>query len=275
MGVLHLYRHQLENNIIPSLDMALDKYSEFWSFKTDSPLQLYLTSVRDRPLEPYFVPLELIDHIIDEAHKLKLFAPGNSKIIVANQSLTNCFRTKLIYTPDLYQLCLPHVNVVSNAIKLKELKHNHVYNELYVNPATDIVYKDPAAKFWIPPYFNAIVCKNAKITYTWDELLNLFSTFIHTRNNHINPIHPNSLLFAINPHSVFTQDFQFKIFHTNQLDFILKSISKYLGKQSTVLSLCPKLKSILDQNDSVVLWIESILFHNNRLMPIIPRISYL
>lgn len=121
MGVLHLYRHQLENNIIPSLEMALDKYSEFWSFKTDSPLQLYLTSVRDRPLEPYFVPLELIDHIIDEAHKLKLFAPGNSKIIVANQSLTNCFRTKLIYTPDLYQLCFRMLTLCLMLSNLKNL----------------------------------------------------------------------------------------------------------------------------------------------------------
>ena len=65
----------------------------------------------------------------------------------------------------------------------------------------------------------------------------------------------------------------FNIFHKSQIPFILKQITKYLGKKHNILSLCPELhhnKSVV----STMYFIEELIFGNNHLLPHMSSSTY-
>ena len=58
----------------------------------------------------------------------------------------------------------------------------------------------------------------------------------------------------------------FNIFHKSQIPFILKQITKYLGKKHNILTLCPELHH--NESDVTTMYfLEDLMFSNNRLLP--------
>lgn len=230
----------------------------------------YLASLNYELFDDYFIPADLID-TIKHLPSIK-YEPGNSQIIIANNELQKCFNTQFIFVQDLYSLCLPHVNVVVNPLKLNELINNNVAAEFYIDTPLELLYKDPDACFWIPPHFNQTICANKQMTYSWKELCTLFHSFVAIPNKQIQRC--DDSLFKVNQKFMLSHEIRFEHFHKSQIVSILKQIAKYLGKRSNILSLCPDL--IFYQIPlNVIHFIESVLFHNNQLMPYVPSYIYI
>ena len=195
---------------------------------------------------------------------LDLFEHGNTDIIhLVDTPLQSCFSSSVIYAPDLYHLCLPHVTVLDHHDTLEQLKHKAVKNELFIESPAALLYQDPTAKFWIPPVFNHIICQNKNIIYSWTDLCELFTTFFMTPSQHVRRI--NSTMYAIQPTSELTDYLQFKHIHHDQIVILIKHLAKYLGKTSTMLTLCPKLTFTQCRlTDPVVFWLENTIATNNK-----------
>ena len=193
-----------------------------------------------------------------------LFEPGNGDIVrVGDSPFKQCFQTPTIYVPDLYNLCLPHVNIVQHHETRQQLKHAAVKQELYVEIPASILYQDPSARFWLPPVFNQIICRNSDISYPWEELRRLFTAFFTTPNEHITRL--DTAMYAILPTSELADFFHFKHIHHDQVLVLIKHLTKYLGKTSTMLTLCPKLKfTQCKPSDPVIFWIENLIAANHK-----------
>jgi hypothetical protein len=263
-----MYKQCLDKQIIPMLKEYIDKYSEWWSFKIYSPLNELING----RLDLYFRPEELINIILEEAKNSNCFELGNSEIIVANERLQKCFNTNIIFAPNLYVLCLSHINVLTDASQIETLKNKNINSELWIETPYDILYKDPTAQFWLHPIINQIICGNKQITYSWETICDSVNQFICNSNVHFTRHDKN--IFSINTNSPLCNEFRFQYFHKSQIPFILKQITKYLGKKHTLLSLCPE----LHQNESdlsTVYFIEELMFGNNRLLPHMSSATYI
>ena len=268
-----LYLEFLNTELIPKLNKKNIEYAEWWIFKPESPLAK-LIHQKQLPLNLYFRPNELIYLIEHLASQESMYAQGNYNIIFLNEELKLCFNTTTMYIPNLYNFCLPHVNVV-NDNKTFILKNELLKNELYIDSPLNIIYTDPSSKFWIPRWLiKAYPCADTQIIFTWKEICAKFYKILTNPNNFVTKME-NSIFF-INEDSIFAQQFNFKHFHTNQIPDILKRIIKFLGKSNNILSLCDNLKfSDIKPNDPVVYWIEEIILKNNNLTPYIPSNIYL
>jgi hypothetical protein len=267
-ALLRCYLRCLKNQLIPALKSCVDKYTEWWSFKIFSPLGLY-TNGR---LSTYFRPEELINLIISEAEKNHNFESGNSEIILTDENLRNSFNTDVIFVPELYALCLPHINILDDPIQIKQLRDKHSAADLWIETPYDILYLDSTAQFWLHPLFNTIIGKNVKMSYSWKELCNMFNVYLSAPNAHFTAI--NESMYAVNSNSIFANEIRFRYFHKCQIQTILKQLSKYLGKQSTILTLCPTLKQD-DTDEQTAAFIENIMFANNPLLPHISNSVYI
>jgi hypothetical protein len=257
----------LEDQLIPALRYCVDKYSEWWSFKINSPLEKYFNG----RLDFYFRPEELITVLKEMAQTSDCFEPGNSQVILPDDELKKCFTGQVIFVPDLYTLCLPHVNMVENPQQLNALRNKSIAHDFWLDTSDTMLYKDPTAKFWVNPIINHIMCFNKEIVYSWKELCYLVTHFISTPNKHFTA--QGDDMFLVNSDSVFANEFRFGYFHKSQIPTILKQASKYLGKRTTILTLCPEL--MLDDTDmETVAFIEHSLFGNNRLMPHVVNCVY-
>lgn len=255
-----MYIDCLDTKLIPALTECVEKYSEWWSFKVFSPFVEY---VHGR-LPSYFRPEELINLLLNDAEKNYSFDPGNSKIILVDEYLQKCFNTTVIFVSDLYTLCLSHINILDDPAKVLLIKNKHIAADLWIDTPYDILYKDSSSKFWLPPLYNDIMCKNTKMTYKWNELCFLITNFITTKNPYFTPFGVGS--FLINSGTAFSNEMKFKYFHKSQIPDIIKQIIKYLGKQSNILTLCPELYQTNDDIETAK-FLEEIMFGNNRLMP--------
>ena len=254
----------LDTELVPALETTLDK--EYWTLKNGSPLRAYFDALPNHARRPdnYVTPADLISLIRDQFYMLDLCDPGNTDIVhLVDTPFQSCFLTPIVYAPDLYQLCLPHVNIVDHYETLQDLKHKAVKHELSIESPATLLYLDPTAKFWIPPVFNQIVCQNKDISYSWTELCQLFITFFTTPNAHVKRI--NGSVYAIRPTSELADYLNFEHIDHNQIVILIKHLAKYLGKTSTMLTLCPKLTfTQCKQSDPVVYWLENTIATNNK-----------
>lgn len=256
----------LIDDIIPALETALEDNNEWWNLKDGSPIKAYFETIPNKLRRPdnFVTPATLIRLIRDQIHLLDLGEEGNNDIIhTENSPLQSCFQSTIIYAPNLYHLCLPHVNIVSHIETREQLKHAAVKNELYIESPATILYQDPTAQFWIPPVFNQIICQNTKISYSWNELHDLFTRFFTTPNTHIMQL--DATMIAILPSSGLADYIKFKHLHRNQINLLLQHSAKFLGKTSTMLTLCPKLNfTQCKPTDPVVFWLENLITANNK-----------
>ena len=249
------------------------EYAEWWIFKPASPLARLIRESQ-HTLNLYFRPTELISLVEEIANKENLYERGNYDVIFLNQEFKQCFDTASVYLPDLYDLCLPHVNVVTDA-KSFILKNELIKNDFHVSSPLDIIYTDPSSIFWIPRHLiRPYISEDNQVIFTWKELCSTFLKFITSSDSSITQME-NSMFF-INDDSVFANHFNFKQFHKNQIPDILKKTVKFLGKSHTVLTLCSDLKfSYVTPLDPVVYWIEEMILKNNGLTPYTPSSIYL
>jgi hypothetical protein len=263
----------LNTQLIPKLNQKTIEYSEWWIFKPESSLADFVLK-HQLPLNLYFRPIELTSLIEEVANKENLYDRGNYDVLFLNDKLKLCFNTESVYTPDLYNLCLPHINVVNDS-KTFTLKNELIKNELYVDSPLNLIYSDPSSKYWIPRHFiHPYICQDKQIVFNWKELYSKFLKFITSPDNSITQI--DNSMFCINDDSVLAKQFSFKYFHKNQIHDILKKMVKFLGKSNTILTLCPDLTfSYIDHNDPIVYWIEEIILKNNNLTPYVPSSIYL
>jgi len=268
-----LYLEFLTTQVIPKLTKKTIEYAEWWIFKPESPL-VNLIEKNQLSLNLYFRPIELTSLIEDIANKNNLFGRGNYNVMQLNEELKQCFNTTSVYLPDLYSLCLSHVNVVNDS-KSFLLKNELIKNELYVDSPLDIIYSDPSSKFWIPrEIIHPYVCDDNQIIFTWKELCSKFTKIITSPESNITQM--GNSLFFVNSNSCFAQLLNFKQFHKNQIPDILKKTTKFLGKSNSLLTLCSDLKfTHIRANDPVVYWIEELILKNNNVTPYIPSGIYL
>lgn len=253
----------LEQQLCPALEESLENNAEWWTLKERSPLRNYIFSLgSENPLDEYFTPNVLIEFIKDQAYRLSLIDPGNAAIILTDNSpLNTCFKSSIIYIPELYNHLLPHVNVVCHAETLLSLKHNAIKDEIYVETPSSIILQDPLAQFWLPTIFNQIICKNKKITYSWSELHDLFHEFFTSNSNHF--VRLDDSACQITPSSPLATFFKFTYFHKNQITALLHHITQYLGTTSNILTFCPKLQFLQwKSSDPFVMWLENMMYRN-------------
>jgi hypothetical protein len=264
--LLSIAAHVLDTHLVPALERSLDNNEEYWSLKDRSPLRAYFDShpLKSRRPADFFTPANLLEILKDHFWIHDLFEPGNGDIVrVGDSPFKQCFQTPTIYVPDLYNLCLPHVNIVQHHETRQQLKHAAVKQELYVEIPASILYQDPSARFWLPPVFNQIICRNTDISYPWEELRRLFTAFFTAPNEHITRL--DTEMYAILPTSELADFFHFKHIHHDQVLVLIKHLTKYLGKTSTMLTLCPKLKfTQCKPSDPVIFWIENLIAANHK-----------
>jgi hypothetical protein len=255
-----MYKECLDKQIIPVLKECIDKYSEWWSLKMYSPLSELING----RLDIFFRPEELINIILQEANTSNCFESGNSEIIVANDRLQKCFNTNIIYAPNLFVLCLSHINVLTDVVQIETLRNKHINSELWIETPYDILYKDPTAQFWLHPIINQTICFNNQITYSWESICESVTQFICNPNDHFT--RHDKDIFSINTNSPLCNEFRFQYFHKFQIPSILKQITKYLGKKHNILTLCPELHH--NESDVTTMYfLEDLMFSNNRLLP--------
>jgi hypothetical protein len=255
------------------LNKKTSEYAEWWIFKPESPLAKFIER-KQLSLNLYFRPIELTSLIEQVANQDNLYERGNYDVMFLSQELQQCFHTTYVYRPYLYNLCLPHVNIV-NESKSSLLKHDLIQEEIFINTPHDIIFSDPSSKFWIPRQFiHSYTSNDNQHIFTWKDLYSKFSKFVTNPDNSIPQKDPS--LFFIKEESTLATLCNFKQFHKNQIHDMLKKITKFLGKSNTILSLCSDLKfSDVGPYDPVVYWIEEVILKNNNLMPYTPSNIYL
>ena len=255
----------LTTEVVPALETALESHREIWVLKDGSPLRTYFAAQPNaRQPNATMTPAEWIRLLRDQFYIHNCFEAGNTDILhIMDTPLQSCFPSPILYAPDLYHLCLPHVNIVTDQETRDRLKHTAVKDELYIESPAALLYHDPTAKFWIPPMVNRIMCGNANICYSWQELHYLFTKFFTTPNVHVGRI--DTTMYTIHPTSGLADIFKFKTLHLEQIPLLMKHVTKYLGKTSTMITLCPKLKfTQCKVSDSVIAWLENNIAINTQ-----------
>ena len=240
-----MYLRYIEEQVIPELISLQKKFSTWWSFKANSTLQDYLEHHHNIYLDTYFCPDDLFNAIFTLAKHNNMFEVGNTNIIIPDIKMQQCFKTWIIYTSDILTHCAEHVTPVSIE-KTELLQNKAISSNYYVKTPTDIIYHDLSSMFWLHPTVNYIMNDNKKPMYSWTELNTLFLDFCTTNKKHFTRCDDSS--FFINSSSELASLFKFKFFHHNQIEDILKQITKYLGKTNTFKNSCKFINSDFFQN---------------------------
>jgi hypothetical protein len=244
----------------------LKKYQVWWTFKENSTLKDYLNNLNIH-LPQYFCPSELYSALESIAFANGMMEPGNKEIIIPDRKLRNCLNVSVIYMPDLLSYCQSHVDIVNEKIQ-NELQNEAIMQEICVEPPEQILYRDTSSVFWLHPNVNYIINNNQKMTYSWNELKKSFETFLKTNTQHITQI--DDSIFQIQEDSLLSSLFKFKIFHVQQIDKVLKNITKFLGKTTTLDQYCSKFKcELTDKNFYTMLDLTVNNSYCNKMIPFI------
>jgi hypothetical protein len=261
-----MYLEYITTQLLPEIKKLIFKYSSWWTFKSHSSLHTYLKN-NNVFLETYFYPDQLLSAILYLVRKNNMQEYYNENIIIPDIFLQQCFQSSILYKPDILEYCLEHIYLVSNEQTVK-LMNQSIHNELFIDIPEDIIYNDPSSLFWLHPDINRILTKNKKIVFSWQELYSLFLDFITTNNIHF--IRKEDMIFNINENSELSKIFNFKYFHKNQIEDMLKQITKFLGKSNTVEHCCKQLPFKNLQIDKTVFSFIDLNINNyNRLLPTI------
>lgn len=256
------YLHVISECILPQLQQLKNQYSTWGSFKENSLLNLYLIE-KGYTFDTYFTPSELTESLVQCIKSQNITEPGNSKIFLLDAVLQKIFNTNLLFKDDLDQEILLHVNIISEPLS-SELTNKYIQEHLYNYVHKDeIIFEDPSSVFWIEPDLNAIINNSSKLTFSFQEIISLFKTYVLNhcqRYNSILIVHPNSLLKSILP---------FSYFHTSQVEDILKQHIQFLGRQNNFFdNICPTLDfPALRKQKTFVKWFEQLINNNPTYLP--------
>jgi len=234
-----MYLDFIKQQLQPKLQKLLHKYSVWWSFKPESQLKDYLED-NDVYLNTFFRPSELyeaITSIVESTQSMK--DSGNNDIVILDAKLQDCFKSWVIYKPELMTLCQEHIDILSPEMSAK-LQNESIVNELCIHIPENIIFNDPASMFWLHPEINALMSNNVIILYSWKQMYDVFFDFCTTNKTHFYPI--NDSIYQIDSNSMFARLFNFKYFHKDQIEDLLKGVTLFLGKSNTLKSNCPFFK---------------------------------
>jgi hypothetical protein len=262
--MLGLYRDYITQNLIPRIHLMLSKYSVWWTFKSNSTLQTYLKEHKVF-LKKYFTPEELCISLLNIFESRQMFVSGNNKLVKTDVKLQECFNTNVIYIPEFKNYCDDHITEVSNLFTLNKLQNKKIKKNIIFETSEDLIFNDFSSLFWIHPEINFAINQNRKLVYSWNELYQLFLDFCTTNKDYFIQ-KPDSIIY-INPSSSFANIFKIQCFHRNQIEDVLKTISKYLGKTNTINQYCKHFKTSV--TDESVLSVLNIAINNyNKYVPI-------
>jgi len=225
------------------LTTLLKKYDTWWSFKSNSLLKTYLED-QGIYLQRYFCPQDLCDAIIHVAQLQSMIDPGNSNFIVLDSTLHECFKSCILYIPELSEYCQNHVTEASVDL-VTELQNNAILNDLHIETPSNIIFNDPSSQFWLHPEINTLL-NHAQVTYTWKELNSIFIDFCTTNKTYFTRV--NDCIYQINSSSKLYDIFKFKYFHLSQVEDILKKVTLFLGKKNTLRTSCSLFQTTLKDN---------------------------
>jgi len=261
---LQMYLDFLEHKFIPELETLIRKYNTWWSFKSDSTLQLYLRS-HNYELDTYFLPEELYKAILYIADINNMFEPGNSDIIIPDAKLQQCLSIWVLHISDFYNVCKNHV-IPASVEKNAQLQNEKILNELAIEIPDKLIYNDTSSQFWLHPDLSWIM-KSYEVTYSWQNINEQFLDFCTTNKLHVSRI--DDSIFFINPTSELTNIFSFKFFHKDQIENILKLVTKFLGRSKSISNCCKQFQ-FRNINNKAICFIDLFVNTFNRQMPRMP-----
>jgi hypothetical protein len=259
------YLEYISSVLLPELQKLFIKFSTWWSFKPHSTLQSYLNT-NNIFLDEYFCPDQLVNVIIHQAKKKHMFENGNDQIIKLDIELQSCLQTHMLYKPDILEYCQEHIKPVPTEMTIK-LLNQAIHNELFINIPEKIIYNDPSSLFWLHPDINRFITQNKKIVFTWKEINDIFYDYITSNNIHF--MQKSETVFYINENSELSNLFNFKYFHKDQIENILKHVTKFLGKFNTIEKCCKNI-SFSNVHADVFVFIDTYINNFNKLLPHIP-----
>jgi hypothetical protein len=260
-----IYLDYITTQLLPELKKLIFKFSTWWTFKPNSSLKSYLTS-NNIFLDEFFLPNQLLSVILHLVHKKNMQEVYNENIIVLSDiRLQHCFQSSILYKPNILGYCLPHIDLIANE-QTATLMKRMIHNELYVDIPEELIYRDPSSLFWLHPDVNRIITDNKKIVFSWKELNLLFLDFITTNNTHF--LRKEDMIFYINENSILSEIFNFKFFHKNQIEDILKQLTRFLGKSNNIKNCCEKLSfKNLKIDEKSFSFIDKNINNYNKLLP--------
>jgi hypothetical protein len=236
--LLQQYATFIKEELLVKLNPLVKDSEIWWTFKPDSTLKPFLEEEHHHFLPNYFRPQELIDAV-----KLTFYwmsAEKNTQLIICNDAWQSIFHKEIIYEPDLEAHLLYHVDIVPKDVSIS-LQNNFIHQNLTINPPLDIIYKDASSRFWLHPVINYSLTKNTRLSFSWKNLLNIFTDFCFDDDLYFK--RKDEDFIEINPSTTISSIFNFNCFHVNQIEQILKHLTIYLGKYTALSDICPDLKS--------------------------------
>jgi len=194
-------------------------------------------------LDAFFTPATLCQVLKDLFIQQNLEQQENKDIIIIDSKMQKIFNVFFIFLPELFDYCMPHIEKVPHCIN-DTLKQNYIEKNLFVIVPENLIYDDPTAVFYLHHQVNTVM-KTNKFCFNWNGLLQLFVDFatnnpeFFVRNGNILQIETKLPMSNVLP---------FKYFHIKQCEYILKKITKYLGRKSIITFMCPYSNTPLFQN---------------------------
>jgi len=253
--MINIYQKVI-NNMCNSIQILSKKFDNWWSFKPDSLIKKYLDHNKIN-MDQYFCK-DTLCKAIENLFNLKKFSQlYNQEIFLLDFECQKIFNANLIYKPEIFNYIYPELEKVPEHLR-KELQTQQIKNCLAVFCPREIIFLDNSACFWLFPYVNKLM-ETGKIIFTWTELTSLFLDFCTT--NQENFVRHQDII-EIKQNSPMSNVFPFQYFHISQTEYVVKKISKYLGRQSFENYCCPYFKKPLFPNPTyhhTIKWIENFI----------------
>jgi hypothetical protein len=254
----------IKDDLIPEIQTLTVKYATWWTFKPNSPLKIYLEK-HEYTFNTYFLPEELITAILEIIENTYMTLDGNSELIIPDPELQKCFPAWMILKKDIRMHCLEHVDVAPPAVSIP-LQNEHIANDFYVHSPIEILYMDRTSQFWLHPVLNSLINHNKQIAYSWNELKFMLLDFCTLNSEHFTRVNEN--IIFVNTDSELSQLFQFKYFHLDQIERLLKDTSCFLGRTNTLQKLWRHKKyDVMSENDInyCCTFVDDIINNNHNL----------
>ncbi len=134
----------------------------------------------------------------------------------------------MILKKDIRMHCLEHVDEAPPAVSIP-MQNEHIANDFYVNSPVEILYMDRTSQFWVHPVLHLLMNKNKQIASSWNELKLILLDICTLNTDHFT--HVNENIIYVNTDSKLSHLFEFKYFHLDLIENLLKETSCFLGRK--------------------------------------------
>lgn len=267
-----MYKTYIQDEILPEINCLVKKYKVWYTFKSNSTLQEYFED-NQIYLNKFFCLEELYNSFLELVEKNYMLVDGNDNIVIPNKKLQECLQTWFIYMPDLLVYCENQINILPpESILCLKLQTDSILSDICFKAPKNIIYNDPSSLFWLHPDINTLINNNKKIVYSWKELQDIFLNFCLSSFDYVSGVSGKNIFF-FKSSSILTNIFKFKFFHQNQIEDILKSVTKFLGQTKTLEQCCLGSEKIIVKKSPMTLINVAINNCNKYLPPFYSSIS--